>query len=404
MTKKTIELSAWLAFSLASGGPAPVATRSYPLDCLPDRVSSASVPASAFGATLLPGIVLGPPGDSSATDGSFSVVSLGLAGQVTVAFDEVVIEDGPGPDFIVFENPFFRLPLPAGPGDPFRIFAEPGRVEVSADGVSWHAFPFDAAALTDATGVGDIDQDLYPRLVGLAGITPSFTGNWTAPDEPLGWDAGGTAGVSGAGGDAFDLADVGLAEARRVRITDAASQNGFGGSTAGFDLDAVIALHARPVAPADADADADGLSDLEELRLYDTDPAEADSDLDGIDDGREVAGCRDPLASTAAASWRGEPRLVALGGACTELRWSFTGTGVTYDLVRGDLDALGATAIAVDLGPVTCIVNDSGTLRFSCDAELPAPGRGFFYLVRSASSGWGRGSSLDERVAGGGCP
>jgi len=42
--------------------------------------------------------------------------------------------------------------------------------------------------------------------------------------------------VATAGGDAFDLADVGLAEARYVRITDRGDLGGLAGV---FDLDAV---------------------------------------------------------------------------------------------------------------------------------------------------------------------
>jgi hypothetical protein len=48
-----------------------------------------------------------------------------------------------------------------------------------------------------------------------------------------------------AGGDAFDLKDVGLKMIRFVRITDL--DNAVGGEgTMGFDLDAVAAVHSRP--------------------------------------------------------------------------------------------------------------------------------------------------------------
>src|SRR5262245_60508372 len=93
-----------LSFSLAV---APCVAGSLPVDCFPDQLvlwqAAEPVPESRFGATFLPGIVLGPPGDSPATQGSTSVASLGFRGVAIVRFDDVVIEDRPGPDFIVFE-------------------------------------------------------------------------------------------------------------------------------------------------------------------------------------------------------------------------------------------------------------------------------------------------------------
>src|SRR5262249_59231516 len=51
------------------------------------------------------------------------------------------------------------------------------------------------------------------------------------------------------GGDSFDLATVGLSSARFVRIDASQLQPGAGG-TAGFDLDAVAAVHFTPLAGA----------------------------------------------------------------------------------------------------------------------------------------------------------
>jgi hypothetical protein len=45
-----------------------------------------------------------------------------------------------------------------------------------------------------------------------------------------------------AGGDAFDLADLGVSRARYVRITDRVDLTGLNGS---FDLDAVSIVHAE---------------------------------------------------------------------------------------------------------------------------------------------------------------
>ncbi len=388
--------------------PAEAAERSYPLDCLPDRVGEwqpvAADPNSLFGATVMPGIVLGPPGNSLPYQGSLSVASLGFGGSVSVVFDDIVIEDRPGPDFIVFENAFFRLPLPLSETDDFAIFAEPAIVEVSQDGLQWFAMPYDPQALAASAG-SDVTRDSYSSLIGLAGITPTFTGNWTEPDDPATFDVAGTGGVSGAGGDAFDLADVGLAEARFVRITDANTQNGFPGPSEGVDLDAVVVVHGRPVSPQTTDTDGDGLSDLEETEIYGTDPALEDTDGDGEDDGREVAACHVPGSSSTLPVFGREPRLWLRQGPCTELRWSFAGSGETYSVVRGELQFLATLGGSVDLGPLSCLAGNSPTFTH-CDFEPdPVAGAGFFYLVSvDGTSNLGRSSSLAPRAGSAGCP
>ena len=394
------------AVLLAAVGAAPAAETSRAVDCLPDEVIAWAAepdPDLRFGASFLPGIVLGPPGESAPITGSTSVASLGHGGSALLIFHDVVIEDGPGADFIVFENAFFVGFTPTSPDDPFAIFAEPGIVEVSADGASWVAFPFDAAALSESSG-RTVDANLHARLDGLAGITPTFTGNWTVPEDPDVWDPAGQGGITGAGGDAFDLADVGLAEARFVRITDGGTMNGAPGPADGFDLDAVVVLHGRPVSPAVADADGDSLSDAAEMAVHGTDPADPDSDGDGVDDGREVAACRDPLSASIAPVPPTDPSIWLLEGDCTEVRWTFLGTGVTYDLVRGEVGQL--TGIpAPDLGVLSCLTAGAGTVRWTCDSDVPAPSDGWFYLVRAnGSMGYGRASSLLVRQTDMGCP
>ncbi|MCR9162065.1 MAG: cell surface protein [Nannocystaceae bacterium] len=165
-------------------------------------------PEAVFGQEFLPEVVLGPPMPPQA-GGSVDVLSLGCGGQITLAFDPPGIVDGPGDDLVVYENPFAT-------GD--TTFAEPARVLVSEDGTTWRAFG------CELTGLGD-----WPPH-GCAGITPV---------------SGGDDGFIG--GDAFDLADVGLPSARYVRLVDVSSAY-FGtdmwctGGAGGFDLDAVEAL------------------------------------------------------------------------------------------------------------------------------------------------------------------
>ncbi len=67
--------------------------------------------------------------------------------------------------------------------------------------------------------------------------------------------------VGGAGGDAFDLSDVGLSWARYVRIEAAGFIDGPDGpDNAGFDLDALAAVHSVPA----TDADENGIPDAVE--------------------------------------------------------------------------------------------------------------------------------------------
>lgn len=379
-----------------------------PVDCLPDAVAqwqaAGPAPDGRYGANTLPGIVLGPPGDSSPIQGSTTVASLGPGGSVILRLDDIVIEDRPGPDFIVFENAFFVGSVPANDGADYTVFTEPGFVDVSLDGTAWTRFPYDPQALVEAAGK-NANKALQQRLVGLAGITPSFTGNWTVPDSLTTWDAAGQGGVSGAGGDAFDLATIGLTQARFVRISDAGSRNGPTGSAEGFDLDAVVVLHGRPNLTSEVDSDGDRLPDSAESALYGSNPLRADSDGDGIDDGREAAGCRSPNSADNAAWLVREPRLWVRNGACSELRWTFMGSGLSYDVLRGDVSGLAAVGEHVDLGAAVCLQDNAASVRYSCDSSNPLAGQSFFYVVRvSTTSAYGWSSALTPRQAGGGCP
>ncbi|MBI4242427.1 MAG: hypothetical protein HY613_11995 [Candidatus Rokubacteria bacterium] len=375
-------------------------------DCFPHRIASFQVGTvsspPAFN-TWQPGIVFGPPGDATPTTGSLSVMSLGKGGEIVLEFDESEIVDGAGPDFIVFENPFFCTAVPQSATGPYSVFAEPGIVAVSDDGVNFRTVPFNTAALSQV-GSGCTDKVLLQRLIGLAGITPNFTGNYTIPDDPLVFDPTAPGGVSGHGGDAFDLATVGLAHARFVRITDPSLPTGIPGSSEGFDLDAVVALHARPLLGlGQLDTDGDGLSDEAEAFLYHTDPARPDTDGDGVPDGEEAATCRNPLASDPDPFFLPIVELEVAQPSPTLLRWNFLGTGVTYDAVRGGVGALRSVGGMVDLGVVTCIENDSTdlTTRGLEDAAVPLPGEAFFYAVRANAAGgfgYGLSSAHEPRV------
>jgi len=175
-------------------------------------VSSHYGDRSGFGQDRMPSIVLGPPQGAGTAQGSTDVVSLGIGGEVVIGFAGSGIEDGPGADFIVFENAFY-----AG-GDPARPFVDPGEVSVSEDGVTWVSFPCDATA-SPYTGCAGANPVMSSPSNGVSALDPSV-----------------------AGGDAFDLASIGLQSARFVRIQDRSS--GGAGINAGFDLDAVGVIHA----------------------------------------------------------------------------------------------------------------------------------------------------------------
>jgi hypothetical protein len=374
------------------------------VDCFADGVvsftSGFADPNTGFRYAEIPGIVLHPPGDSLPTQGSTSTLSLGHGGTITLAFIDNAIVDGPGPDFIVFENAFFKGSVPSGPTAPCNVFAEPGKVEVSSNGATWTAFPYDASALA-LVGQDQTACSSIPLLHGLAGLTPTFTGNWTIPDDPNVWDPNGTGGVSGAGGDAFDLATIGLTQARFIRITDLNLGTGFAGNAEGFDLDGVVALHASTAGQPGPDSDLDGLTDADEVQRYLSDPFRADTDGDGTGDGVEAATCRSPLTSSIAAWFLYEPDLVfPSDGSTTSLRWSFLSSAATYDLVRGSVGAVNRSSNPISLGPVVCIDDNSFNLTSADhpDATVPPAGGAFFYVLRPKNGDYGLASDGRHRT------
>ncbi len=202
--------------------------------CIDSVVSFTAGANGGFQADLLPDVVLGPPRGAGAGSGSLDVVSLGNNGTTTVAFDDNEIVDGPGVDFVVFENAF----IVAGGGGG-TVFTEVGIVSASEDGASFVPFAYNPTT-----------------LAGLAGVTPVYShpDNGIDPRDPA------------AGGDRFDLATIGLASARYLRIVDPGATiadygnqipvQGVGKS--GFDLDAVVAVHSRDLCAGCCDVDGDG--------------------------------------------------------------------------------------------------------------------------------------------------
>lgn len=162
----------------------------------------------------------GPDGSGSVT----GVLSLGSGGEIVVDFGHFEIVDGPGPDFIVFENPFLIAP--------FTPFAEPGVVAVSDD-PSLENFVEFPCALDEPDGDPSAELWPYPGCAGVRPVLANVQTNCIPPTDPV-----------RAGGDAFDLATLGVEHARYVRVRDGGISN-LGEETRGFDLDAIVLINFR---------------------------------------------------------------------------------------------------------------------------------------------------------------
>jgi hypothetical protein len=165
---------------------------------------------AGFGQDGYPNIVLGPPQGAGAGMGSLDVLSLGNRGEIVLELTLGVV-DGPGVDLLVFENPFGG-------------FVETGVVAVSEDGQTWREFPCNP---TDSAGG-------YPGCAGVKPVSSSPDNGISATDPAV------------AGGDGFDLATLGVARARFVRIRDSGA-NSYGFTSGGFDLDAIAVVNGSPV-------------------------------------------------------------------------------------------------------------------------------------------------------------
>jgi hypothetical protein len=169
---------------------------------------------AGFGSERMPEIVLGPPRGGGEFRGGTDVVSLGAGGEIVLSFDTEIV-DGPGTDFVVFENAF------QVPGTSDRFWEELGEVSVSADNKRWSTFSCNTMAPRPRTGCAGWNV-VYPA--------PDNMVCATNPNQ--------------SGGDGFDLATVGVTSVRYVRIRDLRTQ-GSGSGTTGFDLDAVAIVNGR---------------------------------------------------------------------------------------------------------------------------------------------------------------
>ena len=169
---------------------------------------------AGYGMDSFPDVVLGPPLGTGNNAGGMDVLSLGIGGTITLGLGGFKVVDGPGPDFIVFENPFWVNNSPA------EIWAELGEVSVSEDGETWHVFP---------CLVPDEPMTDYGHCAGWRTVQSFEVDDDFILDPQT------------AGGDGYDLADLGLTQISFIRIRDLAETGT--APSAGFDLDAVGAVN-----------------------------------------------------------------------------------------------------------------------------------------------------------------
>lgn len=161
---------------------------------------------AGYGQDHFPDVVYGPPEAPGNGGGSLDVLSLGREGTIVMTFRGVDLVDGEGTDLLIFENPFTG-------------WAETGIVGVSEDGENWQEWPCDTSNAADG----------YPGCAGVALVYSNSDNGIDARDPET------------AGGDRFDLADIGVSRAHYVRIRDSGA-NSYEGVSGGFDVDAVALL------------------------------------------------------------------------------------------------------------------------------------------------------------------
>jgi hypothetical protein len=186
-----------------------------------------------------PAAALGSPGRSTGSgpfDGDVTpfnapyqasdVVTVGAGGSLVVKFDHPVVDDAANPygiDLLVFGNAFLGIDFDNGLADG-TIFAEPGHIAVSQDGVTWFNTSVTADGLyptfayQDPTGPfssGGTIPTSYTRPVNPALGLADFAGKSTAELAALYAGSGGGAGI--------DLAPLGLPWIQYVRVFQDAS-------------------------------------------------------------------------------------------------------------------------------------------------------------------------------------
>jgi hypothetical protein len=225
---------------------------------------------------------------------SSELVSIGRGGQLVLAFDQPIVDDPRNPwgvDLIVYGNAMFGdLAYPGGV--PGYLFDEGGAIELSPDGITWHAVP-GARADGGLPTMGYADVGPYSTVAGLVPTDPARPVDPAVTADSLlgaGYEDVVAAYGGAAGGTGIDLADAGLATASFIRIRVAAD------AATVPEVDAVVAVRPRRMGDIDDDGDVDGADLGLMLGAWGSAAAgtaadlDADGDVDGADLGLMLGG------------------------------------------------------------------------------------------------------------------
>ena len=216
------------------------------------------------------------------------VVSLGIGGSITVAFDHDVLDEPGNPhgiDLLVFGNAFCTDPsFPQGICG--ATYSEGGRIEVSLDGLDWRTVPKVAADAPFPT-IGWLDTGPYDTAPGLEPtdftrpVDPSMATLVIGQSHEVIMEM-----YEGSGGGAgIDLASVGLSAIRFVRISN-------DGADFTPEIDAVADVATDAPNPGNPDIDGDGIVGGGDLGLllvaWGSSNPEADLNGNGLVDGPDL--------------------------------------------------------------------------------------------------------------------
>jgi hypothetical protein len=267
-----------------------------------------------------------------------------------------------------------------------------------------------ALALLEATAADFLQPDLVPPVVTASPAGPLFTGSVDVTllsDEPatIHFTLDGSDPVPGSPG-----TFAGSNEIAGILITRDTTLSWIGIDDPWMNASAVSRIAYR------SDADADGVADAADNCPLAPNPFQEDFDGDLLGDAcdpnddndpfDDLADCR-PLDLTLWAAPGESPITIDFPDRDT-LQWTSlaaaAGPATLYDIARGPLsDLRGGRPPGNEFDGAICLYNDRAAPPLTAtDADVPAPGEGFYYLIRGDNAcgigSYGRGSGGAERV------